>query len=142
MFVLDSMVVTMHKLWTIVNGFKSDMRIGELAKQTSVSRDTIRFYERHGLITSRPSVSSSNNYRIYPKDAALTLELIREAQAAGFTLAELRLFIATLQNSSDPDFDSDTFLEEKINEVERTIDRSMRFLQTLKLTRDALNVSG
>ena len=81
------------------------MRIGELSKRTSVSRDAIRFYERNGLITSQPSASASNNYRVYPEDTALTLELIREAQAAGFSLSELRLFIDTLRNSSDPDFD-------------------------------------
>lgn len=126
-----------HSQW-----FDSDMRIGELAKQSSVSRDTIRLYERHGLISSRPSGSPSNNYRIYPDEAALTLELIREAKAAGFTLAELRQFIATLENSSDPDFDSDAFLDRKISEVERTIAQSRRFLRTLKQTKDALNIAG
>lgn len=125
-----------HSQW-----FDQNMRIGELAKQTSVSRDTIRFYERHGLITSRPSASLSNNYRIYSEDAVPTLDLIREAQAAGFTLAELRQFITTLQNSSDPDFDSDAFLDRKIAEVERTIAQSRRFLRTLRQTKDALNIS-
>lgn len=118
------------------------MRIGELAKQSSVSRDTIRLYERHGLISSRPSSSPSNNYRIYPDDAALTLDLIREAKAAGFTLAELRQFIATLENAADPDFDSDAFLDRKISEVECTIAQSRRFLRTLRQTKDALNVAG
>lgn len=118
------------------------MRIGELSKRTSLSRDTIRLYERSGLISSVPSKSSSNNYRDYPDETALTLELIGEAQAAGFTLAELRLFIATLQNSSDPGFNSDRFLADKIHEVEATIEKSKRFLKTLHKTRAALATPG
>jgi len=41
------------------------MRIGELAKRSEVSRDTIRFYERNGLIFSMPSDSGTNSYREY-----------------------------------------------------------------------------
>jgi len=114
------------------------MRIGELAKRADVSRDTIRFYERHGLIRSKPGESETNSYRDYPEETILTLELVRDAQAAGFTIAELLLFIRHLEASADPEFDADKFLDRKIEELERTIERSNRFLETLRATRDAL----
>jgi DNA-binding transcriptional MerR regulator len=116
------------------------MRIGELSKRTSVSRDTIRFYERNGLIKSRPSASATNSYRDYSEDAELTLELIREAQAAGFTLEELRRFIAQLEASPSDGFDGEAFLEQKIREVKQKIRRSKRFLRTLRMTKQALAV--
>ncbi len=114
------------------------MRIGELSRRTSVSRDTIRFYERNGLISSDPGQSSTNTYRNYPEDTVLTLQLIQEAQTAGFSLAELRLFIRTLDESSNGDFDAEAFLDQKIDEVERNITRSRRFLKTLKQTKTVL----
>ncbi len=114
------------------------MRIGELARQASVSRDTIRFYERNGLLSSSPGASRTNNYRDYPDSAVLTLELIQEAKAAGFTLAELVIFLGQIEASNEENFDGDAFLQEKIEEVEAKIIRSQKFLQTLKLTRQAL----
>ena len=114
------------------------MRIGELAARCDMSRDTIRFYERQGLIRSRPGDSATNNYRDYPDESVVTLDLVREAKAAGFTLAELRLFIGQLEMSGAEDFDGDAFLAAKIAEVEATIERSQRFLATLKQTQKAL----
>lgn len=118
------------------------MRIGELAKRARVSRDAIRFYERNGLIASQPSDSATNNYRIYPADTIPTLELIQEAQAAGLTLADLRAFIAALQNACTQDFDADAFLDAKIEEVEERIRQSKRFLRALKQTKAAIAISA
>ena len=115
------------------------MRIGELSKRTTLSRDTIRLYERYGLIASEPSKSASNNYREYPEGTDLTLELIGDAQAAGLTLADLRQFLDATQDLSAPDFDGEDFLEQKIKMVEATIARSKRFLSTLKQAKDALS---
>ncbi len=112
------------------------MRIGELAKRTGLSRDTIRFYERRGLIVSEPESGGTNSYRSYPEEAVLTLELIREAQDAGMTLADLTVFMA--QVGADDSEDGEAFLDAKIAEVEARIARSQRFLKTLRQTRAAL----
>ena len=117
---------------------ETSVRIGELAKRTSFSRDTIRFYERCGLIRSRPGTSATNNYREYPEQSVLTLQLAREAKAAGFTLSELATFIAQLEASGETDFDGEAFLQQKIAEVEDNIRSSRKFLRTLKLTKKAL----
>ena len=114
------------------------MRIGELSKRSGVSRDTIRFYERHGLLSSGESGESSNNYRSYGDDALLTLEIVKDAQAAGMSVADLSVFIGQLAAAEGDDFDGDAFLAAKIEEVEARIAASERFLETLRATRDAL----
>lgn len=68
------------------------MRIGEVAERSGVSIDTIRFYEKKGLLD--PAQRSPNGYRAYTKDAVERLALIRHAQAAGFTLTEISKLFA------------------------------------------------
>ncbi|WP_291379368.1 heavy metal-responsive transcriptional regulator [Demequina sp.] len=62
------------------------MRIGELAQQTGLTTKTIRHYEQIGLM-SEPE-RHTNGYRDYQDDAVERLRFIRDAQAAGLTLAE------------------------------------------------------
>ncbi|WP_299860628.1 MerR family transcriptional regulator [uncultured Hoeflea sp.] len=119
-----------------------NMRIGELARRAAVSRDTIRFYERNGLLRSDVSVDPGNNYRDYPDEAVPTLELIREAQDAGFTIAELKTFLHELVDSPDPDFDGEGFLLSKIADVEATIRKSEKFLRTLRDTLEGLRAAA
>ncbi len=114
------------------------MRIGELAKQSGVSKDTIRFYERFGLITSSASNTQTNRYREYSEDALFTIDLIADAQAAGLTIAEFSMILAQLNAQTDDDFDGEAFLTEKITQVQTRIEQSKRFLTTLKQTRKAL----
>ena len=114
------------------------MRIGEVARRSGLSRDTIRFYERNGLIGSSPGPGTTNSYRAYDDDVVERLQMIREAQAAGFTIADLSLFVRQLESASEAEFDAGAFLELKILEIENRIARSLRFVETLKATRDAL----
>lgn len=62
------------------------MQIGELSSATGLSRDTLRFYEKRGLVASN---RRSNGYREYPAEAVEWLCYVRTAQALGFTLAEI-----------------------------------------------------
>lgn len=127
-----------YKLWTIVNGFEGNMRIGELARRAEVSRDTIRFYERHGLIRSDTDPEASNSYRIYPEDAILTLEVIRDAQAAGLSIADITLFVSQFMAQGGGAEEMERFLDDKIAEVATRLAASRRFLTLLQQTRQAL----
>jgi DNA-binding transcriptional MerR regulator len=60
---------------------------GELADLAGVSRDTLRHYERKGVLP-RP-VRGYNGYRQYPPEALQRVQLVRRALAVGFTLDEL-----------------------------------------------------
>ena len=66
-----------------VSGFSS----GELADSAGVSRDTLRHYERKGVL-ARP-LRGQNGYRKYPPEALQRVQLIRRALSVGFTLDEL-----------------------------------------------------
>ncbi|KIU51499.1 MerR family transcriptional regulator [Pseudomonas putida] len=64
------------------------MRIGELAKISGLAPSRIRFYESSGLIKSVER--KANGYRDYAPDTKWVLEVITAAQAAGFSLEEIR----------------------------------------------------
>ena len=63
------------------------MRIGELATQSGLSREALRFYERIGLLRAK---RQPNGYRDYPPQSLALLRLVRQAQQLGFSLAEVR----------------------------------------------------
>jgi MerR family transcriptional regulator, copper efflux regulator len=65
------------------------MLIGELAQQTGVTPDTIRFYEKRGLLDRRHMVRKDNNYKDYGSEALQRLQLISQSKCAGFTLSEI-----------------------------------------------------
>ena len=64
------------------------MLIGELSKRTGFSRDTIRWYEKIGLIKTDRKARTSNNYRQYNQATLDRLMLIKQVKSFGFTLKE------------------------------------------------------
>lgn len=65
----------------------SKLTIGRLAKDASVKIDTVRFYERQGLLGKAPR--SEGGYRLYSAADVQRLKFIRRAKALGFSLAEI-----------------------------------------------------
>jgi DNA-binding transcriptional MerR regulator len=63
------------------------MLIGEIAAALGVPTQTIRFYERRGLLPE--PARGSNGYRVYDDSTLARVQFIRSAQAAGLTLAEI-----------------------------------------------------
>lgn len=110
------------------------MRIGELSKRSGLSRDTIRFYERAGLITSEPSKSSKNTYRNYPDSLLEELEMIALARNVGFSLADIQLFFAAPEMSAQ----QEGFISNKIAELEEKLEQTQRLLKLLRLSHAAL----
>jgi MerR family transcriptional regulator, Zn(II)-responsive regulator of zntA len=66
------------------------MQIGHIAKQTGVSVDTIRFYERNGLLA--PPKRSEGGFRLYSSEDLAALQSVRSLQTLGFSLNEIREF--------------------------------------------------
>lgn len=62
--------------------------IGQLAAAAGVKSDTVRYYEKAGLL-ARPE-RTTGGYRVYGESALAQLRFIRKAQALGFTLEEIR----------------------------------------------------
>jgi DNA-binding transcriptional MerR regulator len=63
------------------------MRIGEIANRSGVTVDTVRFYERLGVLAS--PARESSGYRDYAPETVERIQLTRELQAIGFTLNEV-----------------------------------------------------
>ena len=76
------------------------LRSNALARLAGVSPDTLRHYERKGLL-AKPR-RSPNGYREYPADAAARVRLIRRAVVLGFTLDELALILKTRDEGGAP----------------------------------------
>ena len=70
----------------------SSMTVGALAKQAGVKIDTIRYYERHGLLPKPPRTNSG--YRTFTHASVEQLRFIKQAQALGFTLNEVKQLLA------------------------------------------------
>jgi DNA-binding transcriptional MerR regulator len=76
------------------------MRAGELARRAGVSKDTLRFYERRGLLA--PPRRMANNYRMYPPEAVERVLWVRRVLAAGFTIEELAGILAERERGGVP----------------------------------------
>ena len=66
------------------------MQIGEIAKQSGFSKDTLRYYEKIGLIQLTKQQRGANNYRIYDGRILQELDLIKKLKNVGFTLNEIK----------------------------------------------------
>lgn len=100
------------------------MLIGQLAQRSGFTRDTIRFYEKHGLIAVPRKSRRENNYKEYPDEALERLLRIKRIKALGFTLNETQEILdlmdidkATCAHMS-AQFDAKTkAIDEKISEL-------------------------
>ncbi len=73
----------------------SGLTIGEVAREAGVPIETVRYYERRGLIPPPPRTRAG--YRKYPADATRRIQFIRRAQGLGFTLNEIARLLTLRQ---------------------------------------------
>ena len=102
------------------------MNISQLAKAVGVSTDTVRYYEKQGLIDAPQR--QANGYRSYTEVHVGLVRFVRGAQALGFSLAEIRAIV--------PQVAQCTFgraeIEQQLITKMRQIDAHMAQLKTLK----------
>lgn len=110
------------------------LKAGELAERAGVSKDTLRFYERQGLLP-RPE-RTANNYRAYRPEAVARVLWIRKVLAAGFTVEELARILAERDRGGVPcrkvrDLGAAKLadLEERIRELEASRDQLRDLLE-------------
>jgi DNA-binding transcriptional MerR regulator len=99
------------------------MKIGELAGHTGLNASAIRYYERMSLLAPP---HRTGGQRRYPPEAIHRVLLIRFAGEMGFTLAEIKIFLAGLRDNSPVGPRWRRLAAHKIREAERTIKRSRR----------------
>ena len=113
------------------------MRIGDLAESTGTAVETIRFYEREGLIPA--ARRADNNYRVYTQGHAERLAFIRQCRNLDMTLEEVRSLLRLRDAPSKGGCEVDALLDEHIGHVTQRI-RELRALEKdLKLLRTRCN---
>ena len=76
------------------------MQSGELAKRTGCSRDTLRFYEKLGLVEGARGRTDSNSYKHYDEQMIERVLLVKQAKLLGFTLNEIARLIAAWEGNA------------------------------------------
>lgn len=89
--------------------------IGELARAAGVPTTTVRFYERQRLLV--PDARSGSNYRLYGAASLDRLRFIRSAQAAGFTLGDIRSLLDFKDGATPPCREVQALIESRLKLV-------------------------
>jgi MerR family copper efflux transcriptional regulator len=95
------------------------LTIGRLASEAGINLETVRYYERQGLMPKPPR--SSSGYRLFPVDAAQRLRFIKRAQEIGFSLKEIRELLALRVSPKTSSAEIRKRAEAKITDIEGKI---------------------
>ena len=106
------------------------MQIGQLAQRAGVAIDTVRYYERNGILP-QPERQASG-YRHYGEDDVARLSFVRRAKALGFTLAEIRELLALSGRRADDMAGLKTAATGKLADVEHKIEDLTRIRDGLQ----------
>ncbi|WP_149193470.1 heavy metal-responsive transcriptional regulator [Luteimonas suaedae] len=106
------------------------MKIGELARRAEVGIDTLRYYEREGLLS--PPRRLASGYRSYGEDDVARLHFIRRAKTLGFTLAEIRELLALSGRREDDMAGMKAAAADKLVDVETRLAELDRIRDGLK----------
>ena len=110
------------------------LTIGRLAKEAGVNLETVRFYERRGLLPRPPR--SASGYRLFPAEAARRLRFIRRAQELGFSLKEVGELLSLRVSRRTTSAAIRARAEAKIADIQRKISSLESMKKTLqKLTK-------
>lgn len=104
------------------------LTVSQVAKEAKVNIETIRYYERRGLISEPPRTESG--YRKFPQEVVEDIKFIKRTQDLGFTLEEIK---SLLSASNDESFRSEAmrdFAVSKMKEIETKI-RDLHQMKTL-----------
>ena len=107
------------------------MQIGELSKKSGFTRDTIRFYEKNGLIELDKNSRFDNNYKDYSDKILRRLEVIRKVKDYGFTLIEIKAMIELYESGTLEQERGRKYIERKIVRVQKRIEELEKIKSTL-----------
>ena len=108
---------------------KGTWRVGELAKASGLSPDTLRHYERKGVLCAQ---RSENGYRFYGADALERVRTIRQALAVGFTLDELKAIFMVFDRGGAPCKQVRSLAATKLDEIEKHLQEVAALRDDLK----------
>ena len=118
--------VTETEKGVIMNG----LTIGKVAKSSGLGIETVRFYEREGLI--QPLARTASNYRLYSNDGIVRLRFIKRAKTLGFSLKEIKELLLLRQSPDATKRDVKNQVEGKISDIKQKIRDLKKIQKTLE----------
>jgi DNA-binding transcriptional MerR regulator len=114
----------------------SQVKIGELARQTGLSIKTIRYYERRGLLEQPPR--TEGGYRLYGPEEVARLRFVQRVKLLGLTLEEIRELVELAARCNEGEIVPrlEQVLEAKLEETERKMAGLAAFRQNLLYYRE------
>jgi DNA-binding transcriptional MerR regulator len=113
-------------------GKTSPLKIGEVARRAGIGVETLRFYERSGLL-DHPA-RTEGGYRLYDAGALKTLEFIKRAQSLGFTLEEIKRIIAESRAGQRPCAEVRETVRRRLAELDEQMAQIRRYRNALAAT--------
>ncbi len=108
------------------------LKIGEVSKRSGVGIEALRFYEKSGLL-DRPSRTFSG-YRVYGADVLDRLAFIKQAQALGFSLDEIRRIVEDARKGQSPCDEVREIVRRRMGELDERLRELQRYRKELKQT--------
>lgn len=115
------------------------MLIGELVQKSGLTKDTIRFYEKKGLINLGADDRRDNNYKEYSEQLLNKLLLIRKLKDMGFTLNEIDTFLDLWKDEDASCVNLKYTLENKIKLIEEQLSKLAELKERLATSLDKCN---
>jgi DNA-binding transcriptional MerR regulator len=100
---------------------RSALKIGELAAETGLSTDAVRYYEKSGLLP--PAPRSAGGYRLYPEDTVDRVRFIQGCQRLGLRLSQIADLLAIRDTGECPCEPAGTLLRRRIAELDGELAR-------------------
>ena len=104
--------------------------IGQVAKEAGVGVETLRYYEREGLLKEPPRRASG--YRQYPEDAVKRIQFIKRAQELGFSLKEITELLALRVDPATSSSEVKQRAEAKLADIQRKVEELLRMKRALE----------
>ena len=119
---------------TVVSGRRlrpesASLKIGDVAKQSGVGVEALRFYERSGLL-GRPGRTDSG-YRVYDAAVLRRLDFVKRAQVLGFSLDEIKQIIADKQAGRSPCLEVREIVRSRLEELDERLKEMRRYRREL-----------
>lgn len=111
------------------------MMIGKVAKSAGIGVETIRFYERRGLIKAPPR--NKSGYRQYPDSIIQRLHFIRRAKELGFSLKEIKELLELQTDPKSTCGDIMRHTEQKLTDINQRIDDLNKIRNALEILLEA-----
>lgn len=97
------------------------LTVGQLARRTGVSPDTVRYYERVGLLPKTERTSSG--YRSYDESHVERLQIVKGAQRVGLRLREVRELLEVMDRGLCPCGHAESLIRERLGEIDQEVSR-------------------